>query len=592
MAKSLDVLLCYRGRFQAFVRALAGALRRSGVRAAFDREILADPHPAFDPEREVEWARIGVQPDDDTAWRAPLRAAVDAAEMVVFAIAYPDLSENVINEMQWSIRSQAHTFLLVHDAPTALEAQGVIISTLAIQYLLVTGGPEYPEFGYHFCGSLEGVDLDREATIAAHRIVEHRARCRAGALRTMNAADGLTLAALEQRPEARARRFLRGLQASLHRGDGAALASDPSPAMQAAREHLARREAEFTGTRAPAGRVEQFRRAEDILARCRPGPHESASYFGTLMLEAAALEMVMHADLRVAQPQTLDFMPMVVVGTVQGSNLLLPWASIERGDFRVLILDAAFLDFLYQLLKLMVVATAVPATDGVGHQGLMLDFEHLPEALASNGGLLDAFYGCVRRYACAGKPQTSVDAPKDAERIQALSTWIRLTERGLLALGYADFTLRGAPWPPPADTGSDAKTAAPADAGSRRDRLALDYGVRAGKLADDAGPVQALAAVLAVHCAIHIRQRMLATLNPASAKWNVDAGGSFEARLRELLVPVDEKMTLAGAPQAWRKSALEQAWLGGTALLQFWSRVEPRLRAEAAAGLAPYTGWG
>ena len=593
MDKTTDVLLCYRGRFQAFVRALAEALRKSDLRVAFDREILAEPASASDLHREVEWVSVGDEQQGDVAWRAPIRTAVERAEMVAFAVAFPDVSENVVNEMQWAIKSGVHTFVLIHEGPTNLETQGLAIGMLGIQYMLATGGPEYPEFGYHFCGSLEGADLGREATVAAHRIAAHLARCRAGALRTLSAADAGTLADLAQRPEARARRFLRGLQAGLHREAAQENAPEPTPAMQAAREHLEQREADFIGVKAPAGRIEQFRRADDILNRCRPGPHEAAAHIGPLILEAGAIEMVLHSDLRAAQPQALDFQPGVFLGTVPASNVIQPWSALAKDDLRVLIVDAAFLDFQYQMLKLSIFATAVPAADANGRQGLRLDFEHLPGTLAAQPQLLDDGYRCIRRYVAEGMPATTVEAPKDPERVQALSAWVRLAERGLLALGYSDFTLRGAPWPPPPmDLAMDPKTASPAQLRTLRDALAIDYCIRAGKLAEDAGPVQALGAVLVAHCAVHVRQRMLATLCPGSAKWDIETPEQFGTRLRELLGFVDGQMARAGAPEDWRKSALDHAWLGGTALLQFWMRIEPRLRAEGSRGLRPLACWG
>ena len=593
MDKSIDVLLCYRGRFQAFVRALAEALRKSDLRVAFDREILAGPAATPDPQREVEWVTIGEEKQTDVAWRAPLRAAVEQAEMVVFAVPFPDISENVVNEMQWAIRSKAYTFLLVHDGPSNLEAQGVIVGMFAVQYMLVTGGPQYPEFGYHFCGSLEGANLEREATVVAHRIVEHLTRCRAGALRTLSATDGGTLADLAQRPEARARRFLRTLQASLHGKVAQEPAPEATPAMRAAREHLEQREADFIGAKPPAGRVEQFRRANDILDRCRPGPHETVVYFGPLILEAGAIEMVLRADLRAARPQALDFRPMVFLATVQASNVLLPWSALVKGDFRVLILDTAFIDFLYQLLKLSIIATAGPATDTSGHQGVRLDFAHLSETLAAHPQLLDDAYRCIRRYAVEGVPGATIEPPKDPQRVQALSAWVRLAERALLALGYADFTLTGAPWPPPPmELAFDPKTAGTAQLRAVRDALALDYCVRAGKLADDAGPAQAIAAVLATYCVVHIRQGMLAALCPGSTRWDIESPEQFGTRLRDLLGFVNGQMASAGAPENWRKGTLEHAWLGGTALLQFWARVEPRLRTEAAKGLKPFVSWG
>jgi hypothetical protein len=136
MEKPIEVLLCYRGRFNEFVISLAEHLCRCGVRVTYDREILAD-NSGFDEKADVDWWTLGEAPQNDTRWRAPLRAAVDSAEMVTFALDFFDESENVINEIRWAIQLRAHTFFLIHGGPTDPESQGIIIGSLAAHCMLI-----------------------------------------------------------------------------------------------------------------------------------------------------------------------------------------------------------------------------------------------------------------------------------------------------------------------------------------------------------------------------------------------------------------------------------------------------------------------
>ncbi len=126
MEKSVDILLCYRGRFKNYVSALAEELRRRGMRVTYDREILADPS-AYDEHTQVDWFTLGGTPQTDIGWRAPLHEAIDSAEMVAFALDMRDQSENVTNEIRWTVQCSAHTFFLIHEGPQTLEAQGVIV---------------------------------------------------------------------------------------------------------------------------------------------------------------------------------------------------------------------------------------------------------------------------------------------------------------------------------------------------------------------------------------------------------------------------------------------------------------------------------
>ena len=590
MTPSTDILLCYRGRFQGYVGALARALRAHGLRVAYDREILAGD-PGFDPQAEVDWVSLGDLPQHDNAWRAPLRAAVDGAEMVAFALDFHDPSENVTNEIRWAIQSKAHAFFLIHAGPTTPESQGIIIGTIATNYLLTTGDPTYPEFGYHFCGALDGDDLQPEVAVAAHRIVAHRERWLAGPLPELSADNDLTLSDLEQRPEPRARRFLQALQQASAAGrlPPAALAGQASP-FDATRQYLQQRETHASQAAPSERQIDRFRRADDILARSQPGPHELANYFGPLVLQAACVEAMIHDDLRRAKPPALDFRPAVVIGTLRFTNLVQPCAAVAREGCRVLLIDAAFVDFLYQLLKVSV--SSAKATLLEGGSIVQLDFAAVPEQLALRPELIEGFHRCVRGYACEGVAGSSTDAAPALAIQQPLGTYLRLAERCLVGLAYAELGLAGAPWPLPAlDIQVDPNGAAPDQRQTLLDLTALDYCVRSRRLIDGADVLDAVTAVLFLHCAVHIRQQMVATLNPASGRWAGESAAQFSERLQRVLNYVSKQMTQGGAPAAFVQQSLDQAWAAGTTPLRLWAAVEPRLRAEGVKGLKALRVW-
>jgi len=62
-------------------------------------------------------------------------------------------------------------------------------------------------------------------------------------------------------------------------------------------EYLNKREVENARTGTTERQMDRFRRAEEILTRSRPGPHEFSSYVGPLVLQAASVEAMIHADL-------------------------------------------------------------------------------------------------------------------------------------------------------------------------------------------------------------------------------------------------------------------------------------------------------
>ena len=334
----------------------------------------------------------------------------------------------------------AHTFFLIHEGPQNLESQGVIIGTLATNYLLTAAydlatktrnalpddpkpaellRPEYPEFGYHFCGNLDRDNLQKDVLIAANRMVAHLERCREGKLRELTADNDVTMSDLEQTPLVLGRKLLSRLQEAMLRGwidDGA---GPRKPAFDAAKEYVEQQEMDAS-RRPPSDRqLDYFRRAEEILERSRPGPDEVSSYMGPFALQAAAIEEIIHGAIRKVRPQ-YDFRPAIVIGTVIYSNLVEPWIVISTHGCEVLVQDANFVEFLYQLTKVSVCSSKATEVQQADRTGVQLDFAPVDEQIRSRPELADGLLRCIRRYIAEGRPDSSTASSPALEYQQTL----------------------------------------------------------------------------------------------------------------------------------------------------------------------------
>ncbi|MFZ0707738.1 MAG: hypothetical protein WAM71_19210 [Candidatus Korobacteraceae bacterium] len=590
MEKSVDILLCYRGRFKNYVSALAEELRRRGMRVTYDREILADPS-AYDEHTQVDWFTLGGTPQTDIGWRAPLHEAIDSAEMVAFALDMRDQSENVTNEIRWTVQCSAHTFFLIHEGPQTLEAQGVIVGLLGTQYILTTGLPEYPEFGYHFCGDLGGDNLQKDVVIAANRIVDHLKRCREGKLRELTADNDVTLSDLEHTPLVQGRKFLSRLQEVALGGSVNQDASPTKSAFDEARQYLEQREVEAARGPQTDRQLDQFRRAEEILERSRPGPYEVSNDMGPFALQAASIEAIIHDDLRKVQP-TPDFRPAIIIGTIIYSNLAEPWIVLSISGCKVLVIDAMFVDFLYQLIKVSMSASKVTLHHQDDHAMVELDFAAVSDQIRSQPELSDGLFRSVRRYIAEGRPDSSTTSPPGVEIQEALGTYIQMAERYLVALGYSQITLGGSDWPMPVlNLDFDPAKATPEQMQFLRDLVPLDYCVRGRSFIDQSDPLHAVVGCCFTMSAIYLRRRMLLTMDPGSRKWASEDIASFSGRLQRLLQYVHRQMIKGGASPDFADRALNNAWLTGITPLKLWEAIEPRLQAEQQRGLKALPLW-
>ena len=214
----IEVLLCYRGRFSNYISELLKQLRTLGIRVTYDSEILSR-ETSFGPATVVDWFTVGESTQDATAWRAPLKDAVQSAELVVFAIEISDMSENVLNEIRWAILHEVNAFFLLHGTSTdaTRESAGVIVGTLAGFYMMTTGNPQYPEFGFHFFEEDEDTECEADAIVAANRITAHLARVRMGPLKQLSGDNDAKLSDIEKRPDRRGRRHLQQIQEKIQR---------------------------------------------------------------------------------------------------------------------------------------------------------------------------------------------------------------------------------------------------------------------------------------------------------------------------------------------------------------------------------------
>ena len=551
----------------------------------------------------MDWVTIGDQPQTDTAWRAPLRTAVDSAQVVAFALDWRDQSDNLINEIRWAIQSGVQPFFLVHDGPQTLEGEGLVLGILATHYILTTLRPDYPEFGHHCCRALDGPDLTAEVQLAANRILAYHTRCAVGPLPMASADNDLTMADMARRPEARARALLQRLQADCAPPAFKAVAANQPSAHQAAQDYLRHHELAATAAATTAGSnprlLDQFRSADDLLARCQPGPHELGVFLGPLLLQAAAVEAMLHDDLRRTRPDALDFNPAVVLGSVLQMAEPQPWLALQADGARLLVFDTAFLDLLYQVVTLTLRVLPAQRSEVPGGITLQLDPAALPDHLARQPSLAQGLYDCLRTYAMTGLPGASTTGAAPPELQQPLDLFLRLTCRALVALAYADLGLQGASWPLPKGFEAEAGPAAPpTPAGlatpaqaALRDRIALDYDCRSRGLIDQGSPLQSLSAVLMLHGTLHMRSQLLATLRPGSARWPVETPEQLMQRLSPLMSQVGGHMAAAGVPDADIQHALNEAWQMGAAPLQLWAHVQPQLQADAAAGQRALSAW-
>jgi hypothetical protein len=556
MNKQLEVLLCYRGRFSAYISELLEQLRTLGIRVTYDSEILAGEASA-DAAADIDWYTLdeSSQPQEDTAWRAPLHEAIGSAELVVFAIEIRDISANVLNEIRWAIQQDVHVFFLAHGpAKDAVgESGGVMVGMLAAMYMFVRQSPEYPEFGFHSFEDLEGEARRADVVVAANRIAAHLARVRKGPLNQLSGDNDVTVADLQKRPEVKARRHLHGMQEKIYR---LLLKTEPaaasvSPFDEAVKKLRAREQEESRLGRSDR-RLECLSRAEEILSRIQPSAFEATHYITTLVAQAAAVEEMIHADIQKQRADALDFRPPILIGTIFFSNLPEPACLAQGDDYSIILVDRQFIDFLYQVIKVCML-----------------------ENIRTGPEIADGFYACIRRYAVQGMPDaSSKDAPLQIH--QPLGEYLRLSERFMLGRAYALVGASGGGWPRPE---------------TDPDLLALVYSVRSARFIDEGDPLSALSGAVFLCVAEHLRTVMCAVLDPNGREREEQEAVRLEQRIENLTRHYERRMLDAGAPAELASECVAKARKIGTTPLRLWKQVLPRLREEQRQGVRAAVIW-
>ena len=555
MTKQLEVLLCYRGRFSTYINELLAQLRALDIRVTYDSEILAGEASA-DPSAAVDWYTLdkSPQPQEDTAWRAPLHEAIGSAELVVIAIEIRDISANVLNEIRWSIQQDVHVFFLAHGpAKDAVgESGGVMVGMLAALYMFVRQSPEYPEFGFHSFEDLEGEARRADVVVAANRIAAHLARVRKGPLKQLSGKNDITVADLQKRPEVKARRHLHGLQEKIHRVLLKSEEAVPASGFDEAIKKLRALEQEESRRGRSDRRLARSSRAEEILSRIQPNAFEATHYIATLVAQAAAVEEVIHTDIQKTRAEALDFRPPILIGTIFFTNLPEPACLVQGEDYSIILVDRQFIDFLYQVIKVCMLDTIRPSSE-----------------------LADGFYACIRRYAVQGIPDaSSKDAPLQIH--QPLGEYLRLSERFMLGRVYALVGANGGGWPMPE---------------SDPDLLALDYSVRSARFIDEGDPLSALAGAIFLCVTEHLRTVMRAVLDPNGPERAQQEAVRLEQRIENLTRHYERRMLDGGAPAELAAEWVVKARKVGTAPLRLWEQVLPRLREDQRQGVRPAAIW-
>ena len=556
MNERLEVLLCYRGRFSAYISELLEQLRTIGIRVTYDSEILAGEASVPDSSTAVDWYTLdkSAQPQEDTAWRAPLHEAIGSAELVVFAIEIRDISMNVLNEIRWAIQQEVHVFFLAHGpAKDAVgESGGVMVGMLAAMYMFVRQSPEYPEFGFHSFEDLEGEARRADVVVAANRIAAHLARVRKGPLKTLSGDNDMTVADLQKRPEVKARRHLHGLQEKIYR---LLLKSEPAASVSGfdeAVKKLRALEQEESRLGRSDRRLARSSRAEEILSRIQPSAFEAIPYIATLVSQAAAVEEVIHTDVQKQRAELLDFRPPILIGTVFFSNLPEPACLVQGDDYSIILVDRQFVDFLYQVIKVCMLENIRTGTE-----------------------IADGFHACIRRYAVQGMPDaSSKDAPLQIH--QPLGEYLRLSERFMLGRVYALIGANGGGWP---------------RSETDPDLLALDYAVRSTRFIDEADPLSALSAAVFLCVTEHLRTVMRAVLDPNGREREQQEEARLAQRIENLTRHYERRMLDGGAPADLAAEWVAKARKVGATPLRLWEQVLPRLREDQRQGVRAAAIW-
>ncbi len=618
----IDILLCYRGRYRLQVEALAQRLRGAGLRVTYDVEILAGDAPFSETPpatQELRWFDLqapdvdGSQANDPahTAWRAPLHQAIARAALSVFLYDARDTSENVMNEIAWVSRAQRPVFFVIDtgSGATSEEYECIVLGVLQSWFGLAreTMATEIPHFGYHFIAQDDPNAINERLDVLGHRILAYRDLLRHHGVPMLRLDNDLTLDDVRSAPLQRGRSRLRAIQRRV-----AALGLPPAEVAAceaASREvfgevlaQLHERERGAT-VNADTGRLRfkdspfsypqeaerrRLQRTEDIAQRVRPGGFESPNYFAMLARQTASIEVLIEDGWRARQTEqdpnappgvAAPYQPPILFGTLPlSASRSTPLVSCER-DNAVLLLNAAFIDLCYRLIKLCVRSWLPSSTPGVNAVSFVTQAKTTHERLDALPELAADLAQWLYNYCTQGRTHAPADMPSPEEQLP-LQLLTACAERFTLAHGYAQIGQLGN-----TNATADAPTALVIEARAVQAVLAS---AAQGDLVD---PMIALQGCL---LAIHADEMA----NRALALFPND--GSY--RLPEMAPPWLQRVAAAqaaylalaqagGMSEADARHACDTACEAAATAWLIWERAQPAFKQRIGPDARPFSMW-
>jgi hypothetical protein len=493
----IDVLLCYRGRYHNQVERLDAILASRGLRATYDSEILTR-ETAYE-EAQIAWLSLGESGDDkNVAWRGPLSEAVKRSDLVVFLINPRDPSINVMNEIAWAARSGKPLFVVFDSigGSTSEDYEGFNIGMLQAFYGVSAGNPELLAFGYAFVTHANDDGLDQRLTVLVNRIISYLESVKRGDVQKVRLDNDTTLADVENAPPARACRRLHEAQEKLAKAIGIGTPPNATDMLQRTLALLYSRERDGVVRN---GRIypqnspfsypeeserERYRRTEALVNRIRPGPLENPEFLAMLARELVSLEMT--------QPTLIE--PTALVGTVYLCPSNIPVETILEPGFILLLVDATYLDFAYQMLKAAVMSWKITSPPARQPVSMSTKLEDTRATISESPGVVAGFARSLDRMLREGRPGSSTEGVPPAAYHPALSIFGVFEKRFGLAVALARVALL-------AGTGKErgsgeAKPPTPTEWIALADALAVHWVFDSAQKLDGADATVALQSVL------------------------------------------------------------------------------------------------
>jgi hypothetical protein len=590
----IDILLCYRGRYHAQVQQLDRLLVSHNLKVTYDSEILTPGAPYV--EAQVEWMSLG-GPDTDTGttWRGPLNAAVKRSAMIVFLLDPRDQSPNVMNEIAWAARSGKPLFVVfdVKGDRISEEYEGVNLGMMQAFYGLsaqtadiaqradLAKGPEIPAFGYAFVVHENDSGLGDRLTVLANRILSYFGRVRLGDLEKIRLDNQVTMSDVENAPQARAQRRLHDVQQKIGKAVGIELPPDANDKLTETLEKLYSRERDGivrNGRIYPKDSAfsypeeserERYRRTEALINLIRPSGFEISDFLAMLARELVSLEMV--------QPQRVR--GCVLIGSVPFCPSNVPVDFILDPDFAVLLADATYIDFAYQMLKVAVMSWKITSAPGALPVSMSTKLDDTKATIAANFALARGIARCLTGMVEKGKPGSSTDGMPPVMYHPALSMLGVFQKRFSIATALARIAmlnLRAARQPEGA-----ANPASLQEWLFYADALAAQWVLQGARILDGTDPTVALQGILLSLAAQSLLERSLAGLTPPE----VIPAAERMKRVGEFFVAYEVKSGMSREEAESRRQGSERV---ATTLDLLWdAAVQQQFIAPASLKPAP-----